>query len=332
MGEIVLLTGGNGFLGFHILLDILRRTNYELRAVVRSQQKVVEILSHPSIRSIAPGSRLSFTIVPDITQRGAYREALIGVAFVLHVASPSLRNATPDYKASLLDPTLRGTVEILTAAGNNRTVRRVILTSSVVANRTLDTPRDQPSTPSCRVSIPQEPFDSAFAAYAAAQTTALNATDVYFEELKPRFDVFTIMPGFIIGRNQLAKSVDEIFDGGNHTALGPLIGRFNGFIPYRATAHLDDVVKVHVDALQLSGSGRHVFGVTSPMRWNDSFSVVQRHFPEAVEQGVFREAGLAGVDFPWDASETERIFNMKFKDYEEQVKSVADQYLQLLRR
>ena len=88
MAQRVLLTGANGFVGSHILEQLLLR-GLSVRAVVRSQSKAVQVLSDfPNF-----GSQLDFGIVPDITAPGAFNEVVQSTPpfdTVIHTASPFL--------------------------------------------------------------------------------------------------------------------------------------------------------------------------------------------------------------------------------------------------
>lgn len=88
MVQRVLLTGANGFVGSHIL-DQLLIEGLLVRAVVRSDSKANQVLSDfPNF-----GSQLDFGVVPDITAAGAYNEVVQAVPpfdVVIHTASPFL--------------------------------------------------------------------------------------------------------------------------------------------------------------------------------------------------------------------------------------------------
>jgi nucleoside-diphosphate-sugar epimerase len=88
MVQRVLLTGANGFVGSHIL-DQLLAQGFSVRSIVRSQAKAQQVLSDfPNF-----GSRLDFGIVPDITAPGAFDEVVKSSPpfdTVIHTASPFL--------------------------------------------------------------------------------------------------------------------------------------------------------------------------------------------------------------------------------------------------
>lgn len=84
-GELVLVTGGSGHLGFRVIISALD-AGYKVRAAVRSEFKADLIKAAPSVQ--AHLDKLTFVIVPDILADGAYDEAVKGVSYILHSASP----------------------------------------------------------------------------------------------------------------------------------------------------------------------------------------------------------------------------------------------------
>ena len=125
----ILLTGANGFVGSHILRQLLPRPNVSVRAVVRSSLKIETVKN-----DFGSFSNLDFAIVPDITAPNAFHEALskTDVPFdtVIHTASPFLYKAVSDNR-EFLNPAVRGTTEILESVkAVAPDVKRVIVTSS----------------------------------------------------------------------------------------------------------------------------------------------------------------------------------------------------------
>ena len=105
-----------------------------------------------------------------------------------------------------------------------------------------------------------------------------------------------------------------------------------------SAAHLQDVVTVHVSALdrgRLPFDARHphrVVGVTSTLKIPESeiFSLVQETFPDAVQEKVFEAGGiLKRMDVDWDASKTEDMFQFEFRPWQDMVNDVARQYVDL---
>jgi nucleoside-diphosphate-sugar epimerase len=128
MAHRVLLTGANGFLGSHILSELLSE-GFFVSSVVRSQGKADQIRrGFPSYKS-----QMDFGIVPDMTIPGAFDEVVKSTPpfdTVLHQASPFFFSSIKKNE-EFLDPAIKGTTELLTAVKAYAPgVKRVIYTSS----------------------------------------------------------------------------------------------------------------------------------------------------------------------------------------------------------
>jgi nucleoside-diphosphate-sugar epimerase len=131
MSQRILLTGANGFVGSHILDQLLSR-GFSVRSVVRSEAKAQQVLSDfPNW-----GSKLDFGIVPDITSPGAFDQVVKSAPpfdIVIHTASPFLYRVISDNR-EFLDPAIKGTLEVLKSVkAHAPTVKRVVITSSCAA-------------------------------------------------------------------------------------------------------------------------------------------------------------------------------------------------------
>ncbi|KAH0416512.1 NAD(P)-binding protein, partial [Aureobasidium melanogenum] len=128
----VLLTGGSGFIAAHVL-DILLEHGHSVVTTVRSQEKANKIKeAHPNVSE----KQLSFAIVEDIAQEGAFDKAVVSdppFEAVIHTASPFHFNVT-DVQKELLDPAVIGTTGILKSIKKSApSVKRVVITSSFAA-------------------------------------------------------------------------------------------------------------------------------------------------------------------------------------------------------
>jgi len=131
MVQRVLLTGANGFVGSHVLAQLLAQ-GWSVRSIVRSLAKADQVAADfPNHHS-----QLDFGIVPDITTPGAFNEAVKSSPpfdTVIHTASPFLYRVINDNR-EFLDPAIKGTTEVLKAVRDFApTVKRVVITSSCAA-------------------------------------------------------------------------------------------------------------------------------------------------------------------------------------------------------
>lgn len=105
---------------------------YSLNVGGVSRSKIEAILAAPSIKAIAPGKRLDFVIVPDICVDGAYDESVKEVKYIVHTAS-SLGEGVEDQERDVIAPAIKGTRGMLKSAAKASTVKRIVVTSSVLA-------------------------------------------------------------------------------------------------------------------------------------------------------------------------------------------------------
>src|ERR1700760_4284201 len=66
---------------------------------------------------------------------GAYDKVVQGATYVIHVASPitSSYKEGDDFEKHFIEPAVKGTLNVLTASQKTSSVKRVVITSSVVA-------------------------------------------------------------------------------------------------------------------------------------------------------------------------------------------------------
>ncbi|KAI9858731.1 MAG: hypothetical protein M1813_007363 [Trichoglossum hirsutum] len=336
--NLVLITGTTGHLGFRTLIHALS-AGYNVRAAVRSQAKANAIISHPQIQFLNPGSRLTFVIVPDLTAPNAYDEAVQDVSYIIHIASPLAGRNVPASQrgAHFILPAVRGTLGMLEAANRSGSVRRVVITSSIVAM--IPVPRliglersKRPVLPTDRVPFVSGPYDTEFDAYAASKVAALQEAEAWIATERPEFDVVFLHPSFVEGRNDLAMNTREALKGTNAIVLGIVLGQKMGSTA-SASVHNEDVARVHVQALNSEVSGNTSYILSQKARWGDVKDIVQREFPEAVRKRILPNSGSARThEVPIDASLTEQTFGFTHLGFEEQVKSVVGHYLELRTR
>jgi nucleoside-diphosphate-sugar epimerase len=138
--ELVLVTGGSGFIGSHCILQLLA-AGYKVRTTVRSLKRERDVRAMLKQGGAEPGDRLSF-VGADLEQDAGWAEAVAGCTYVLHVASPLPPNV-PKHEDELIVPAREGTLRVLRAARDAQ-VKRVVLTSSFVAIGYGHKPRETP--------------------------------------------------------------------------------------------------------------------------------------------------------------------------------------------
>jgi dihydroflavonol-4-reductase len=139
-GELVLVTGGSGFIGAHCILQLLER-GYRVRTTVRSLAREGDVRAMLKQGGAEPGDALSFAAA-DLTSDVGWPEAVAGCGYVLHVASP-FPQATPQHEDELIVPAREGALRVLRAS-RDAGVKRVVLTSSFAAIGYGQKPKGRP--------------------------------------------------------------------------------------------------------------------------------------------------------------------------------------------
>lgn len=128
-GELVLVTGGSGFLGAHCLLSLIA-AGYRVRTTVRSLAREADVRAMLAAGGGNAQAPLEF-FAADLTADAGWAEAVSGTDFVLHVASP-FPATMPKHEDELIVPAREGALRVLKAA-RDANVKRVVLTSSFAA-------------------------------------------------------------------------------------------------------------------------------------------------------------------------------------------------------
>lgn len=126
MSKKVLVTGGTGFLGTHIILQLLEK-NYSVRTTLRSinsKDKVIDTLKYNGISAF---DKIEF-IEADLSKDDNWDEAMKDCDYVLSVASPVFFEI-PKNEDEAIKPAVEGIIRVLRAA-KKANVKRVVMTSN----------------------------------------------------------------------------------------------------------------------------------------------------------------------------------------------------------
>jgi nucleoside-diphosphate-sugar epimerase len=128
MGTI-LVTGGSGFIGSHIILQLLA-AGHQVRTTVRDLSREPDVRALLRQGGAEAGNRLSF-VAADLKDDAGWPQAVAGCEFVQHVASP-FPQGIPKHEDELIVPAREGALRVLRAS-RDAGVKRVVLTSSFAA-------------------------------------------------------------------------------------------------------------------------------------------------------------------------------------------------------
>lgn len=140
MNELVLVTGGTGFIAQHCIIALLN-AGYRVKTTVRSLSREEEVRANLKTGGAEPGDRLSF-IVADLSSDDGWAEAAAGCSYAFHGASPT-PSGTYASEDDWIKPAVEGNLRVLRAA-RDAGVKRVVLTSAFGAIGAGHKPLDRP--------------------------------------------------------------------------------------------------------------------------------------------------------------------------------------------
>ncbi|KAI5419795.1 phenylacetaldehyde reductase [Lathyrus oleraceus] len=244
-GKVVCVTGASGYIASWIVKFLLQR-GYTVRATVRdpSDPKKVDHL----IKLDGAKERLQL-FKADLLEQGSFDSIVEGCDGVFHTASP-VRFVIDDPQAELIDPAVKGTLNVLKSCAKSPSVKRVVLTSSTSAVAFNTRPKNP------GVIVDETWFsDPDFCResqlwYTLSKTLAEAAAWKFVNE--NNIDMVVINPATVEGP-LLQPEVNE--------SVKPILNLING-IPFPnntlGLVNVKDVANAHIHAYEIaSASGRY---------------------------------------------------------------------------
>lgn len=260
MSELVLVTGGSGFIGAHCIRR-LHEDGHRVRTTVRSLRREAEV------RAMVGDGPLE-VVEADLTADAGWAEAVAGCGRVLHVASP-FPLGVPEHEDELIVPAREGALRVLRAA-RDAGVRRVVLTSSYAA------------IGSGHTTAPDGPYDETswtdvdgpgVSAYAKSKTLAERAAWDFVTREGGGIELTTVNPvavlGPLLGRDTSTsiEIVKRLIDGSMPGT--PKVGF--GIVDVR------DVADLHVRAMAApEAAGERFLAIGEQFRWISELAAMLR--------------------------------------------------------
>ena len=138
--QLVLVTGGTGFIATHCMVQLLR-SGYRVRTTVRSLSREPEVRAMLEEGGVEAGERLSF-VEADLGADAGWSDAVAACSFVMHGASPT-PSGSQTREEDWVKPAVDGVLRVLRAARDAQ-VKRVVLTSAFGAIGMGHPPQSRP--------------------------------------------------------------------------------------------------------------------------------------------------------------------------------------------
>jgi dihydroflavonol-4-reductase len=234
--QLVLVTGGSGFIAVHCILQLLN-AGHRVRTTVRSLTREPEVRAMLKEGGVEAGERLTF-IEADLGADTNWNEAVSGCTYVLHVASPTPITAYK-HEDEMIIPAREGVLRVLRAA-RDAGVKRVVLTSAFGAIMYGHKPQLTPFTEKdWTVTTGKVP------AYQKSKTLAERAAWDFIEKEGGRLELTAINPVAVLG-----PALGPDYSHSIHLIRNLMEGRMAG-CPKINSAFVDvrDVADLHLRAM-----------------------------------------------------------------------------------
>ncbi|KAM6570274.1 hypothetical protein CsatB_018259 [Cannabis sativa] len=266
-GKVVCVTGASGYIASW-LINLLLQHGYTVKASVRDPydpRKTEHLLALDGAKE-----RLHL-FKSNLMEEGSFDSAISGCDGVFHTASPVIHSAT-DPQGEIIEPAVKGTLNVLRSCVKFSSVKKVIITSSMSSVLVNDKPR----TPD--VVVDETWFsDPVFCEnlkmwYAASKT---RAEKVAWEFAKDNgIDLITIHPGVTLGpllQPTMNDSVNLIMNLTNGAETFP-----NKVYSYH---DVRDVASAHIQAYEAGSVGRRYFLSGYIAHISELLKILQQLYP-----------------------------------------------------
>ncbi|GAB4860242.1 hypothetical protein Ancab_011722 [Ancistrocladus abbreviatus] len=266
--EVVCVTGGSGYIGSWLVRLLLER-GYTVHSTVRDLNDEKETKHLLALEGAETRLQL-FQI--DLLDYDSIVKAITGTVGVFHIASPCTVDEIKEPVKEVLDPAVKGTKNVLTAA-KELGVRRVVVTSSISSiTPSPSWPADVVKREDCWTDV--EYCKQKGLWYPLSKTLAEKAAWEFAKE--KGLDVVVVNPGTVMG-----PILPPTINASMIMLLRLLQGSTEEYPDfYMGPVHVKDVALAHILVYEnQSATGRHLC-VESISHFSDLAAKVAEMYPE----------------------------------------------------
>lgn len=270
--QTILITGGTGYIGSWVVKLLLER-GHTVRVTVRNKARESGYAHLLALSKDLPGTLEIHEA--DLLKPGSYDEPARGADALFHIASPfTLRFKDPGKE--LIEPAVQGTQNVLNAASRSGSVKKVILTSSVVAiygdaadmkDLGLDAFTEEQFNTTSSARHQPYPYSKVLAERAAWEQAAG----------QQQWQLVVVNPGFVMG-----PSISPTSDSESIAFMKNMLsGKFFTGVPKLDFGIVDvrDVALAHVLALENEKAGGRNILCAGSLNMMEMAQIIKKAFP-----------------------------------------------------
>lgn len=254
MSQLVLVTGGTGFIAGHTILALLK-AGYRVRATIRNLERANNL--RKTIEENGGDVERLFFAEADLNNDAGWADAVHGCDGIFHIASPFPLDVPKDPQ-EIIAPAVNGTLRVLNAA-KEQGIDRIVLTSSLVAVSYGRGGRDELFSEEDWT----DPDGKDVSPYVQSKTLAEKAAWDFVAEHAPGMKLSVINPGVVLGPLLSPSHGTSV-----ELVRKMMAGEFPG-VPHAGFCVVDvrDVAELHVKAFQSEAAIGERFVCSEKWMW-----------------------------------------------------------------
>lgn len=248
----ILVTGGSGYIASWIINYLLEQ-EMTVHTTVRDLKNTEKISHLLEMQKNKPDNLKLFEA--DLLKENSFKKAMDDCQVVIHTASPfvmKVKNA----REELIKPALTGTRTVLNTASQTKTVKRIVLTSSIVAMYGDATDVEKMDNQTILEKYWNQSSNEKHNPYAYSKTLAEQEA-WRIAESQNQWEMAVINPGFVMGPSLSKRKDSTSID----LMISLLSGKFKQGVPemYFAMVDVRDIAQAHIyAAFNTEVKARHI--------------------------------------------------------------------------
>ncbi|XP_019151103.1 PREDICTED: cinnamoyl-CoA reductase 1-like [Ipomoea nil] len=278
-GKVVCVTGASGFIASWLVKVLLHR-GYTVHATVRSLKDPNKV-SH--LLALDGSKERLHLFEADLLEENSFDSAINGCEGVFHTASPVSLSPSAT-KAELVDPAVKGTLNVLGSCVRAPSVKKVVVTSSMCSVMYKPDPINSTDVIDETWFSDKEFAEETKQWYILSKVLAEEAAWKYAGE--NRIDMVSLHPGLVIGPflqpiiNFSSEVIRELIKEGKDFMCSPI---FNRYVDVR------DVANAHIEVFEIpSASGRYCL-VGETMHSSQVLKIIGQLYPSLAILEKYKE-------------------------------------------